>query len=226
MPWLHTQPDLFTIMNHPQRSVAAGWNQALSWLFTPRWQDGSTPIGSRVEYALVCNNDVLLRPDTYRHLAADGGGFVTAVGTRDPEKIAARKWESVPPDIREYPFLDYPAPDPANKRPHPDFSCYLIRRETWEKVGPFDENYKRAFVEDQDYHVRLHKAGIRAECLDLPFLHYGSMTIKNAECEEQQEISAQAAANRTYFQEKWGFAGGSPEYYALFGNAAPVERAP
>jgi GT2 family glycosyltransferase len=209
--WLGTQPDIFTIMNHPQKSVAAAWNQALRWLFTPRWADGNTPLGPR--------------PDCMRHLVADGGGFVTAVGSRDPEKIKPPTID--PRSDEEYErtsYTPYPTPDPSKKRPHPDFSCFLIRRETWDKVGPFDENFKIAFVEDQDYHVRLHQAGIRAECLDLPFVHYGSMTIKNADSDEQRRISQQAALNREYFKSKYGFAGGSPEYYAFFGNVAPTDE--
>ena len=114
-------------------------------------------------------------------------------------------------------------PNPEAKRPHPDFSCMLIRREVWEKVGPFDENFKRAFGEDWDMHVRLQKAGIQAYCIDLPFLHHGSMTVKNADPKEVREIQIQADKNREYFKEKWGFAGASKEYYDFFGHPPPTE---
>src|SRR6516162_2231856 len=70
-------------------------------------------------HALVVNNDIELQPSTYRILLEDGGGFVTAVGTTSwPEVIQP----------------------PTERRPHPDFACYLIRKETYEKVGPFDES--------------------------------------------------------------------------------------
>lgn len=194
--YLQTQYDVMQMHFDPPQSVAASWNRALDWAFK-----------AGAAYALVVNNDVELRPDTYRHLVADGGGFVTAVGTRDPEKIKP-------------PYID---PDPAQKRPHPDFSCYLIRREVYRRVGPFDENFLIAFVEDQDFHVRLHRAGIPAVALELPFLHHGSMTIKTAEPAEIRKIQIQADKNREYFKKKYGVYAGTPEYYALFGHPAPVE---
>ena len=160
------------------------------------------------DHVLVVNNDCELRPDTYRHLLADGGEFVTAVGTRDPEKIK-------PP---------YVVPDSALKRNHPDFGAYLIRRSVWEKVGPFDEKFLIGYGEDCCMHLRMHRAGIAAYALELPYLHYGAQTLKNAEPEEQQLIQKQADRNREYFREKYGFSLGSPEYYREFNGEAPVEE--
>lgn len=193
--WLCTQHDVLTMHNDPALSVAASWNKALRLVF--KWG---------AEYALVANNDTELRNDTYRRLVADGGGFVTAVGTRDTNKIK---------ELTE--------PDPAAKRPHPDFSCYLIRRDVYEHVGEFDEQFLIAFGEDWDMHVRLKKAGVLAYCLDLPFLHHGSMTIKNSEPSEVRRIQVQADRNRQYFKSKWGFAGASKEYYDFFGTDSPKE---
>lgn len=214
--FLHTQKDLFTIFHNPGRGVAESWNEGLGWLFSPKWMMGR-PYPSAVDYVLVANNDVILRKDTFRHLVADGGMFVTAVGTQDPAKLKP-SFSDLPKSVNYSPYLP---PDPAKKRPHPDFSCFLIRRETWEKVGPFDENFKVGFVEDQDYHVRLFNAGIVAEALELPFLHYGSMTIKNAEPAEQKRISEQAALNRAYFKSKWKMEGASKEYYEYFKSSPP-----
>lgn len=211
--WLHTQKDLFTILHNPGRGVAESWNEGLGWLFSPRWVMGQ-PKPSEVDYVFVVNNDVILRPDTMRWLVKDGNGFVTAVGSQDPECLQTIHDKSGKPH--------YLPPNPNNKRPHPDFSCYLIRREVWEKVGRFDENFKVAFSEDQDYHVRLFNAGIVAEALELPFLHYGSMTIKNSEPSEQKRIAHQAELNRAYFKKKWGFESGSQAYYDHFKSSPPA----
>lgn len=173
-------------------SVSASWNYGLACAF------------KKADAALVLNNDTQLRPDTVRHLLADGGGFTTAVSVREPERIR-------PP---------YIPPDPSRRRPHPDFSCFLIRREVYELVGPFDENFKRAYAEDSDYHVRMHRAGVRAECLEISFLHVdaGSGTIKHSTPAESLQIQVQADRNREYFHQKWGFRVGSPEYYASFSD--------
>ena len=202
---------LLTCHSRPSRSVAESWNTGLRWIFA-----------GGANHALVVNNDVELRPDTYRHLLADGGEFVTAVGVREKEKLGTEAF--ITADKSRSAML-YPLPDPSLKRPHPDFSCFLIRRSAWDRVGPFDENFKIAFCEDWDYHVRLHRAGITACALDLPFLHHASQTVKLADDAEARTIQRQADLNRAYFRRKWGVDGGTDAYYALFGHPAPQEAA-
>jgi len=198
--WLWSQP-VQTVTFRPGKSVAASWNFGLRHFF-----------GKGAEYVLVVNNDTELMPATYRHLVEDGGLWVTAVGTRDRSKIA-------PP---------YHDPDPSRKRPHPDMSCYLIRRECWERVGEFDEKMAGAYCEDSDYDVRMYRAGIRAYCLDLPFLHYGAQTLVNADQVEAAAIRYNADKNRALFKERYGVEVGSEGYYRLFGdwkNGAPTAEA-
>ncbi|MHC4521813.1 MAG: glycosyltransferase family 2 protein [Planctomycetota bacterium] len=225
-------------------SVAASWNYGLRWVFGPHPKNREdisfqgdiiktyALFKEEPEYCLVVNNDVRLRPDTYRHLVEDGGGFVTAVGTKDPEKIEPEigsedlhsndLWCGHQPNTGTVIGRCYwPNPNPDAKRPHPDFSCYLIRRPTWEKVGPFNENFKGGFCEDWDMHVRLHKAGIAACCIDLPFVHYGSQTLPLMTEEERRLAQDQAGRNREYFKELHGFEGGSKEYYDFFGHDTP-----
>lgn len=192
--WAATQRDIGYVYHPIPQSVAASWNAGLRYFYR---------LGC--EYALVVNNDVELRPDTYRWLLWDGGEFVTSVG------------------VREWPTEDCGNPL-DRKRPHPDFSCYLIKRDLYEKVGEFDENFKVAFCEDGDYDLRMNKAGYKPHCIDLPYLHHGSMTIKNADPYEIRQIQIQADKNRKYFKEKWGFAMASPEYYNAMGKGSPADR--
>lgn len=70
-------------------------------------------------------------------------------------------------------------------------------------------------------HVRLHSAGIQAECLELPFYHYGSATVKNCDAKERRAIQRQADLNRKYFASKWGFEMASDEYYRFFNSGPP-----
>lgn len=196
--WLYSTADervKYTIFPEP-KSVAASWNHGLHHLFRIR---------TGVESVLVCNLDVELRPDTYRHLVNDGSPFVTAVGTSDRAKID-------PPNA---------APDPAKKRPNPDYSCFLISRKCWQRV-PFDEEFLGGYVEDAAHHVSLHRAGITAMALELPFYHVASGTIKSSEPAEVERIQQAAERNRALFKRKYGCEVGSPEYYALFGSAAPT----
>lgn len=190
--WARTKyPRVMTITKYPPLSVAESWNKGLSLLFN---DTGNT-------HVLVCNNDVVLRKDTYRLLVEDGGDFVTAVGNSDPDCVKALTPPVVPP------------------RPNPDFSCFLLTRKVWETVGKFDEQFRGAFCEDWDYHVRLHMAGIDAHCIDIPFYHIGSATINIVGDSERDRLQKWADQNRKYFKEKYGFDGGSPEYEAFFKTA-------
>jgi GT2 family glycosyltransferase len=177
--------------------VTKMWNLELGYQF-----GFNTPAQ---DYVLVINNDIRLRPDTLRTLIADGGQFVTAVGTSSGAQFPGE-------------------PSQGRRSPHPDFSCFLIRRECWLKVGPFDESM-RIYASDGDYHLRMHQAGIEAYALDLPFYHYASGTLKQADEKDRQRIMVQADRDRETFQAKWGFAMGSKEYYAQFGQEHTQEPA-
>lgn len=194
--WLNTQKDLEVMAFARPKSVAGAWNKALQWLFITQNQ----------QQVLVVNNDVKLRPDTYQRLMEDGGGFVTAVGSDDPNKIETSG-----------------EPDPSKKRPHPDFSCYMLRRWVYETTGPFNEAFEGAYCEDSDYHIRMHRKGIHATSLDLPFYHIGAGSIKSVDPVLRRQIQKAADANRERFKRMYGFGVGTPEYYQAF-NSAPPEK--
>lgn len=203
--WLKTQ-GCFVFHNTISKSVAASWNMGLRWAFA-----------HGAETCLVVNNDVKLRPDTYRLLAEDGGLFVTAVASDDPECIKPVKgptgrWE-------------YAAPDPDAKRPHPTMSCFLMRRECWDRVGPFDEDFLGGYAEDAMYHIAMERAGVKAYCIDLAFWHAGSGTMKCSSAEELAKILSDAERNRQLLFKKTGVHVGSPQYYAIFKTTAEAVQA-
>lgn len=171
--------------------VAAVWNSALRWAFSHGWNE-----------ALVVNNDTELLPKTYRWLAAFAAadttlGLVSCVSVRERERCV---YDGMP----------------FTSRPHPDFSCYLFKRWAFERVGGFDEGFEGAYCEDCDLHVRLHRAGIGAACISLPFLHHASGTLKHADAAEKRRIEACAAKNKEYFRRLYGCYPESPEYAQLF----------
>lgn len=167
----------------PQIGVTRAWNYGLRYFFD-----------NGAEHVLVTNNDVVLRPDTYRELLDDGGPFVTCVGVNS--------------------FEDSKKPFLKTIRPHPDFSCFLIRRLVWNQVGPFDERMV-LYASDADYHVRMFQAGIAAYTIGLPFYHVACGTMKGNP-ERAQAICDQADRDREFFFRKWGCKVGTPEYYQLF----------
>lgn len=170
-------------------SVAYMWNQALK----EAW-------GWGFSHALVVNNDTELLPDTHLRLDAfeqdDRLGMVTCVSRRTREEL-----------VFELPFTT---------RDNPDFSCYLLAKWAWERIGGFDENCIGGYYEDNVAHVEMHRAGIQAICISLPFLHYGGTTIGQAGYQERRRIEANVAHNREYFRSKYGCVPGTKGYESLF----------
>jgi GT2 family glycosyltransferase len=89
-------------------------------------------------------------------------------------------------------------------------------------VGWFNESYFPAYCEDSDYHVRMHRADVRAVCVDLPFLHHGAGTIKHAGTGEVARIRRGADRNRERFRQEYGCLPGSEAYQELFIGADTV----
>lgn len=197
--WLRAQGRSVQVVEAQGCGVSKAWNIALQHVFDTL----------KGEHALVVNSDVRLRPDTYRRLVDDGGKFVTCVGTSSGAK--------------------FPGGEPSGRRrPHPDFSNFLIRKECWQRVGKFDDKM-RLYTSDGDFHLRMHKAGIDAYCIDLPFFHFASGTLKQADLDDRERILKIAGEDREVFRRKWGFEMGGTEYYAQFGqrgeapNSGPLE---
>src|SRR5256885_9654733 len=153
--------------------VSHGWNVGLQGF-----------ADDRVRHILVINNDVVLPSWFYRQLLAYDKPFISGVSVDNMEQIKK------------------PAPF-GSIHPHPDFSAFLIKREVWDKVGPFDESMKH-YASDNDFHVRAQRAGIPLWKANVPFYHERSSTLRTATAEERQEIETQANKDRAVFQAKWG----------------------
>lgn len=86
----------------------------------------------------------------------------------------------------------------------PDFSCFMIKKETIEKIGYFDERYYPAYFEDNDYHYRIKVAGLKAvKTTNSVYFHFGSMTIKNNETTRALSNNFYLN-NKEYYKNKWG----------------------
>lgn len=80
------------------------------------------------------------------------------------------------------------------------FFCVAGRREVFERVGMFDESFGIGMFEDDDYCVRVLKAGyILAVVEDSFVLHKGSMSFKMMPTQEHQRLFEK---NQIYFYEK------------------------
>ncbi len=185
-PMLRSYGGRITLVSYSMpRSLNVVWNMALDLAFR----------SLRLEHALVINNDVVLRPDTYRLLRDDGGLFVTGVSVNTIQATGHA--------------------DVTSKSPHPGFSCFLMRSEVWNRVGRFDERYW-AWCSDACYHLRMERMDISAYALDVPFCHEVSGTLKHLDPQTRDMLCKRADADRATFVQTYGFSVGSPEYYAAF----------
>jgi len=188
--------DRMLVWSHqpPLPSLAATWNRALRFV----WDTGATE-------ALVVNNDIRLAPNALYELSSTmghtHGGVVTGVG------VAAKQFtpgQAVLPIMLTAPDVD--GQGAPMEFGGPDFSCFLISRETHEKY-PFDEAFVPAYCEDLDLHRRmlLDGNGRSIFSINVPFLHHGSVTLKSADEKTRARIEQQTAAySRAHYQRKWG----------------------
>jgi len=184
---------------YPQLGVAGAWNMGLNLIFKDY----------KAEKALIVNQDVVLRPDTYEVLNNEGEDFVTAVSTTDIRTLQLSNLSDLSQRERS-----------QGRRPHPDFSCFLLSKRCYERVGPFDAEFYPAWFEDNDYHIRTARAGIEACCIDLPFYHYASGTMKNAsEYDKANYYGPGFLKSKERFQAKWGCLPGTKEYEEMCSTA-------
>lgn len=182
--WLESRKDIISY-NNPQVSGLAGcWNLAIE-----------RGLQENCDLFLVLNNDIVLAKNTIDNLVKkfDTGKYVMVTGVNNQ----AISPEEMPNYAKEY-------VEEEIDREHPDFSCYLIGRNTLEKIGMFDEHYYVAYFEDSDYHARIALAGeIAISTISAEYYHYASKTIK--ENPQLENVIHEAFRhNKRYFIEKWG----------------------
>ena len=186
----------------PLPSLAATWNRALDFV----WEAGGTE-------ALVVNNDVRLAPYTLGGLLGalnvSRNLFVSAVGVT-PDQFT--------PEAEHSMYWYDEAKREVVSKGGPDFSCFLISRECHLRFR-FDEAFTPAFCEDLDYHRRLMLAGegARIFSVNLPYLHYGSATLKTSPNRSAIE-AAITQGSRAHYRAKWGGEPNHETFYYPFGE--------
>jgi GT2 family glycosyltransferase len=184
--WLGEQDDICNQSSGIDLGVSAAWNFVLETLFSANWC---------ATHVLVLNNDTQISPWFYKSLLTHNVSFITGMSVQNDSWTRDR-----------VPGTPYEAPD---------FSAFLIRRECWEKVGPFNEEMV-LYCQDCDYHIRAHRQGITLWNSGILFYHERSSTIKNADMFDRREMELRADQDRAVFKRIYGCEVGSPEYAELF----------
>lgn len=176
------------------RCVAASWNEGLTHAFD-----------SNCDFALVINDDVVLSPWTI-----DSQVEYLIDQDKIDADVRMTTGHAVGNEGNDRQMLNWP--EPPGEAPFvrgADFACFMMGPELFNEIGLFDENFKPAYFEDNDYHRRLLLAGYKAEIVTTaPYLHYGSRTQK----ESGVVNSYQFEILKQYYKNKWGGAPGAEIY--------------
>lgn len=159
-----------------ERSVAASWNEGII-----------EAIKGKNQLLMIMANDIILDQTTVDRLidfGLDHKSHNTAVWSAVEKKHNPRSG-----------FIDWDACD---------FSCFMLRPATLVRFGQFDENFKPAYFEDNDYYARVVLGGGDIAAIhDANHFHYGSMTTRT-DNNLRESNKGTFAANRFYFRQKWG----------------------
>jgi hypothetical protein len=110
--------------------------------------------------------------------------------------------------------------------PHPNFSAFMISRDCWRQTGEFDEEFRPAYWEDNDYHYRMKVAGqVAVTFPPALFYHFGSRTQMEA-AENGQPLTSgpQFEKLRGYYVAKWGGPPGGEVYRVPFNRLSPHSK--
>jgi GT2 family glycosyltransferase len=197
--WLCEQDDIRVIANPENRGFPAGCNQGIG-----------IAGGDNV---LLLNNDTVVTPNWLGNLvkclySSDRTG---AVG---PLTNYAGYFQSVPVHYKTLPEMyafanTFNVSNPLRweERIKLIGFCMLIRRSVVDEVGLLDERFSPGHFEDDDYSLRIRRAGYRLMlCRDTFVHHYGSVSFRDNR--RDQVIVSEVNARK--FEEKWGF---HPHYF-------------
>ena len=197
------------IRNDKRKSVSASWNQGIDFALAD----------PECEYIAILNNDIVLHPKTLNHLMQfiDHTHYLMATGDNIKDRMSIETLLSMELPVA---YTDFDCQEINDWRAEgPDFSCFMITRETLRVIGKFDEHFEGAYCEDWDYHIRCNRAWNHIKnhndfditpqyvhfkrLTTAPYYHYASQTIaRNVTL--RHDISTYHGRNQAYYVQKWG----------------------
>ncbi|HKF43735.1 MAG TPA: glycosyltransferase [Thermoanaerobaculia bacterium] len=162
------------------------------------------------DYLVLLNNDTVVSRGwlaaLVRHLATNPeigivGPATNAIGNEAMVAAAYTDVEQMPAWAEEWVRRHA---DEVFEIPMLAMFCVAMRREVFEKVGPLDERFGVGMFEDDDYSLRVRKAGYRVACARDSFVHHWmKAAFRKIPAREYQVLFE---TNRRIFEEKWGTA--------------------
>ncbi|MCT4619642.1 MAG: glycosyltransferase [Marinisporobacter sp.] len=194
--WLKEQEDIQCILNEKNLGFPKGCNQGIKMA-----------TGDNV---LLLNNDVIVTPNWLTNLnkclySDEAIGAVGAVTNY------CSYYQTIPTHYKNQTEMitfaqknNISTPLKWEERLKLIGFCMLIKKEIVEKVGLLDERFSPGNFEDDDYSLRIKKAGYQLFlCKDAFIHHFGHTSFHT----NNNKFNDLLSINRKKFQEKWGFDG-------------------
>jgi len=190
------------------------WRQKLA--LSAAWNEGLAQAKEKnFDYAWVINDDILASKYTLDNL-------VSFLETCDPQIVmitgcnVAGAFDN-PYDILSWNDDEHIASAEGNFAEHPDFSCFLVRPNFCELVGPFDENFFPCWHEDNDMHRRINLLGYKAGSTSAaPYYHFASVTFNQ---DTNPDKHKGFENSKSYYEAKWGGYIDHEAWVTPYGNA-------
>lgn len=174
---LYIQPQ-----HRAQVPLAAAWNKG----FRDAVADGC-------DYIAILNDDILLSPQTLDRMIVSFDLLPKDVVLVSANNINGQV--ATPHEIFNHSEQDVADMTYSD---HPNYSCFMVKKDFFDKVGSFDENFVPAWYEDNDSHKRILELGFRAVCTTYAScIHYGGVTTSMME-------SPDSGVSQAYYVRKWG----------------------
>jgi len=180
--YLAARSDLHVITNPVNMGCAAAWNQGVK--------------ATQTQWVVILNNDVILSP----------GWLAGMIEFANLDKL-----DIVSPAFREgeynYDISDYSGAfvqrmAAVSRKGVAQGVCFMVRRQVFETIGYFDENFRIGQFEDADFFRRAKSAGFRLGTTGRSFIHhFGSITQNSIR--RNRVVRPYEAENRAYYRRKW-----------------------
>jgi O-antigen biosynthesis protein len=190
--WLKQQMDIKTIFNDENVGFPRGCNQGIE-------------IASG-ENILLLNNDVIVTKNWLENLLVSLYSSET-IGAVGPVTNSAAYYSTIPVSYKDMEDMHQFAEEHNKSNPIKWEErlkligfCMLIKRIVVDKIGLLDERFTPGNFEDDDYSIRIRKAGYKLLlCNDTFIHHYGSTS-----WQDNESYNRLLTDNEVKFKEKWG----------------------
>ncbi|WP_371364170.1 hypothetical protein SRRS_50070 [Sporomusa rhizae] len=191
--WLQGQPDIKVILNSENAGFPVGCNQGIK--------------EAKGNNILLLNNDTIVTPNWLTNLtkclysASDIGAVGPVTNSCSNFQSIPCEYSSVEEMIRFARQVNNSNPELWEDRARLVGYCMLIKAEIIKEVGLFDEAFSPGNFEDDDYCLRIRKAGYRLVlCRDSFVHHFGSVSFR----EQANQYTSLLEVNKRKFAQKWG----------------------